>query len=154
MLKGDRWWGMGTSKSQTEAHGADRGLELFLQSRAGGRCSMLKSWTDQGRLKIWVPEMTWREKIALPSHLWPVSRFPLWTRELIAPLNGDFLLMCAFTIIQYIILCVDTNSPSPLGSTITAFRTLKRQKTKWNCSWVSYQACSKSWLCWLVSARP
>ena len=36
--------------------------------------------------------------------------------------------MSAFAVIQYIITGVDTNSPSPLGSTITAFRTLKGKK--------------------------
>lgn len=80
---------------------------------------------------------------ALPSHLGPVSRLPPWTRKLIAPLNGDFLLMCAFAVIQDIISGVDTNSPSPLDSAITAFRTLKRQRKKTR---VFCQALSRSWL--------
>lgn len=100
----------------------------FLNGRcrkgAAGLTLNHQGW-GRGWLGVGMSEMT-----ALPSHLGPVSRFPPRTRELVAPLNGDFLLMRAFAIIQDIILGVDTNSPSPLDSTITAFRTLKRQKTK------------------------
>lgn len=95
-------------------------MELFHQAEVGERLTRVNLKQSFQPLERWLRQMT-----AFLSHLWPFSWFPLRTRELIAPLNGHFLLMHAFAVIQHIISRIDTDSPSPLNSTITAFGTLE-----------------------------